>query len=219
MQTVSLSTLVTIVVHIPYDTKAKDEIHESATTSDISTGGFEQLTDVASLHDLISSLVDGEIVDTSSNNIEKQGPVSILETAINTNSDWDKILFEILSQSLDVPLAEMEMDSNLDNLGADSPVATEIISTLNEAYSLDMQTTEVASLVDVASIFNLIAGTSGVDSVQTPMTTPSKSPRESPTPGSGSPAASCTETYLIENKGTASTMYNATSVHAAFREV
>ncbi|KAM0139075.1 hypothetical protein ACHAP3_003343 [Botrytis cinerea] len=187
---------------------------------DISTGDFEQLIDIASLCDLISSRISGEVSDASSNNFENQNPVSIIEKADNTNSDWQKTVFEILSQSLDVSVAEIEMDSILDDLGADSLVATEIVSNLNEAFSLDIQTAEFASIVDVASIFSLIPGASDVDSIQTPMNTPPKSSRASPTPDSGSSAAPYTGIDLIENnEGTTSTNYNAASVHAAFKEI
>ncbi|TGO71469.1 hypothetical protein BELL_0571g00020 [Botrytis elliptica] len=189
MEIAPLSTLDTIAVHILSATEAQDEVYEAATKIDISTGDFERLTDVASLHDLLSSRVDGKIADTSSNNIEKQGPVSILEIEINTNSDWNKTIFR---------------DSDK----------------LNEAFILDIQTTEFTSIVEVASIFTLIPGASDVDLVQTPITSPLKSlPASSDSSGDGA-AAFYTEINLTENKeGTTSTKYTAASVHAAFQNI
>ncbi|TGO57838.1 hypothetical protein BCON_0061g00030 [Botryotinia convoluta] len=112
------------------------------------------------------------------------------------------------------------MGSNLDDLGADSLVAIEIISKLNEAFGVDISTTEFASMVDVASIFTLIPGASDVDSVQTPITSPSKSLPASSDSSNDGAAAFDTETNLTENKeGTTSTKNNAASIHAAFQEI
>ncbi|TGO57839.1 hypothetical protein BCON_0061g00040 [Botryotinia convoluta] len=73
---------------------------------DIPTRDFEKLTDVASLYDLISSRVGGDIADTGSVSDEKQSPVSTFETTNDTNSDWNKVVFKIMSGSLDVPIAD-----------------------------------------------------------------------------------------------------------------
>ncbi|KAF7920317.1 uncharacterized protein EAE98_009010 [Botrytis deweyae] len=212
MEIAPLSTLDTIAVHILYATEAQDEVYEAATKIDILTGDFERLTDVASLCGLLSSRVGDHIADTGSDSDEKQSPVSTFETTNDAFSDWNKVVFKILSESLDVPIAEMEMDSNLDNLGADSLVATEIISKLNEASGVDILTTEFASIVDVASIFTLIPGASDVDSVQTPITSPSKSLPASPDSSGDGAAAFYTEIKLTENKeGTTSTNFD---IHA-----
>lgn len=187
---------------------------------EISTGDFERLSDVTSLCDLISSRVGGDIAGTGSASDDKQSPASTFETANDTDSDWNKVVFNILSESLDVPIAEIEMGSILDDLGADSLVATEIISKLDEEFGVDISTTEFASMIDVASIFTLITGASDVNSVQTPITSPSKSLPAISESSSDGAAAFYTETNLTDNKeGKIWTRSNTASIHTAFQKV
>ncbi|KAF7858490.1 hypothetical protein EAF04_009090 [Stromatinia cepivora] len=136
----------------------------------ISTDIFAALTDVASLCSLISTKVGGDVSETSENNgEEEQAPDAFSDTVEEGSSEWQKTVVEILSKSLDVPVEEIQMDSNLEDLGADSLVAAEIISNLNDAFNVNISSTDFASIVDVISLCNHIAGTAGFDSVQTPL--------------------------------------------------
>jgi thioesterase domain-containing protein/acyl carrier protein/SAM-dependent methyltransferase len=210
---------------------------------DISTKDFERVADVASLCDMISARVGGDITDTRGDNDEKQDPGFISDAEGNTISDWHKTVFEILSQSLDLPVAEIQIYSTLEDLGVDSLVATEIISNLNETFNLDISTTEFASMVDVASLCNLIpsaldadsiqtpmTSTSeysqanpsalDVDSIQTPMTSSSESSQANPTSRIGNPVISDTKATLpTKSEGIIPTTCNTALIHAAFQEV
>ena len=108
---------------------------------DISTDEFAKVTDVTSLCSLISSRLGGDATDTSGDETKGQGPDSALETVGDANLGWQKVIFDILSQSLDLPVAEIQMDSKLEELGADSLVSGEIVSNLNEALNLDISST------------------------------------------------------------------------------
>ncbi|KAJ5713087.1 polyketide synthase [Penicillium malachiteum] len=135
---------------------------------EISFEAFANVTDVAALCDLISSQLDGNSVDLNNKYNEDQSPHSGFESSDEAASEWQNTVFEILSQSLDIPVSNFEMDSNLEDLGADSLVAAEIISNLNETFSLDVSPNDFAVITNVISLCNLIADGLRLDSVQTP---------------------------------------------------
>ncbi|KAL7931973.1 polyketide synthase module [Trichoderma chlorosporum] len=144
---------------------------------DISNDEFTKIVDVASLCAFISARVGGESDDSavdvdSQEEEEYQQPEPTFEPAVKTaskpSSAWRQPIFDILSHSLDVPVEEIQMDSGLEDLGADSLVASEIISNLNEAFNIDISNAEFTALVDVASLCKLIGATLGVDSAETP---------------------------------------------------
>ena len=181
---------------------------------------FATVTDVASLCDLTSSRVGGDAADTSGDDNEDQGLGSSLKTADDATSEWKTTVFKILSQSLDLPAAEIEMDSKLEDLGADSLVAWEIISNLNEAFSSDISSNEFASIVDVASLCNLIAGGLSVGSMQTPTASSSGASHADSTSRTSILVTPCSgATTPAKSEKPTPTKDNTTSMHAAFQQV
>ncbi|KAK2600066.1 hypothetical protein QQS21_005230 [Conoideocrella luteorostrata] len=128
----------------------------------ITMDAFMSVTNVQSLCNIISIRIAG---DNSTTN-EKNDPPSAasLETAEYETTEWQRTVFEILSKSLEVPIAEIQMDSKLDDLGADSLVAAEIITSLNVSLSLNLASNELALLNTVASLCDLISDTFKVTS-------------------------------------------------------
>ena len=186
---------------------------------DILNADFAAATDVASLRDLISSRVGGDAADTSGDKNEDQGLDSGLKTAGDTTSEWKTTVFEILSQSLDLPAVEIEMDSKLEDLGADSLVAWEIISNLNEAFGSDISSDDFASIVDVASLCNLISGGLGVGLVQTPMASSSGASHADSASRASIPATPRSgATTPAESEKSTLTKDKTTSMHAAFQQ-
>lgn len=187
---------------------------------DISTDEFVTVTNVTSLCDLISSRVGGDPTDNSSEGNEDQGLYSAFETADDATSEWQQIIFEILSQSLDIPVVEIQIDSKLEDLGADSLVAGEIISNLNEALGLNISLPEFASIVDVISLCKLIGGALGIDSMQTPAASSSD---VFPTPSisrTDIPVTSHTGTTTpTESEKPSQTEGNPGSIHTAFQQI
>ncbi|ROV97820.1 hypothetical protein VPNG_08650 [Cytospora leucostoma] len=178
---------------------------------DISSVEFASLTDVASLYGMIAGALKVDPVQIATNS----DPVQVA-----TNSDWQDTILRILSQSLDVPVEEMQLDSRLEDLGADSLVSGEIIGNLNEAFGLDIESVEFTSLTDVASLYGMIAGALNVDPVQ--IATPSSS-GASPTSASFSGSV----TALSANTGTTTptttiktvpSQDNTGFIHTAFQE-
>lgn len=84
---------------------------------------------------------------------------------LGRDSEWTTLL-EILSKSLEVPSVDIQMESKLDDLGADSLVAAEILSNVNEAFSIDISTAEFASMEDVKSLFSRITGPTSNETMQ-----------------------------------------------------
>lgn len=99
---------------------------------------------------------------------------------LGRESAWTTLL-GILSKSLEVPSVDIQMESKLDDLGADSLVAAEILSNVNEAFSLDISTAEFASMEDVKSLFSRIAGPAGNETVQSNSAISSDSSSDMPT--------------------------------------
>ena len=186
----------------------------------ISTDDFATVTDVASLCRLISSRVDGGAAATSGVDDEDQGPDSVLETADDTALEWQNTIFEILSRSLDLPVAEIQMDSSLEDLGADSLVAGEIIGNLNQAFSLDIPSTEFASIVDVVSLCKFIADALGVGSAHTPTTSSSSASDGRSSPITGTPATPDTGTTTpTVSEPPTPIKGNTGPVHTAFQQI
>lgn len=186
---------------------------------DILTDEFAAVTDVASLCNLISARIGGS-PDPSGDNDEDQGQDSLFQTADDVTLDWKKTVLEILSQSLDLSVAEIQMDSKLDDIGADSLVAAEIVSNLNEGLSLEISSTEFSSLVDVASLCNLIASTLGVNSAQSPTDSFSSTSRTRSTSRASIPVTPYTGAATpVENEKPTLSNGNTGSTHAAFLQI
>ncbi|GLA98441.1 type I Iterative Polyketide synthase (PKS) [Aspergillus tubingensis] len=150
-------------------------IHD-ALQIDISVEDFAAATDVASLCELISARVGSDATNTGGQDDEVLlGPEHVSESAGDGHSDWQKTAIEILGQSLDVPVAEIQMDSQLEELGADSLIAAEIASNINDALNLTISSTDFGSLSDVRSLCDLIAHVSGRASMQGAAVLPSDS--------------------------------------------
>ncbi|BCS10831.1 hypothetical protein AKAW_08276 [Aspergillus luchuensis IFO 4308] len=136
-------------------------IHD-ALQVDISVDDFAAATDVASLCELISARVGSDATNMGGQDDQViLGPEHVSGTAEDKNLDWKKTAIEILGRSLDVPVADIQMGSQLEELGADSLIAAEIASNINEALDLTISSTDFASLTDVKSFCDLIAHVSG----------------------------------------------------------
>ncbi|KAK6826518.1 hypothetical protein RU639_005476 [Aspergillus parasiticus] len=134
----------------------------------ISTDEMKTVTNVACLCELISSRMDR---DANSNvDSEDQEPDTVSISADDDTPTWQGTVFQILGQSLDIPVTNIQMDSKLEDLGVDSLIKTEIISNLNKDLGLDISSTEFASMADVVSLCDYIAGTGDKPSVRTPTT-------------------------------------------------
>ncbi|PWY70789.1 polyketide synthase [Aspergillus eucalypticola CBS 122712] len=123
----------------------------------VSVEDFATATDVAALCDLISSQVGGGIADTSDQGDEARGPEAVCEIPNQTSTDCQKTLLDLLGHSLDVPVTEIQMDSQLEELGADSLVAAEIVSSINKAFDLAITSADFSSMTDVRSLCELIS--------------------------------------------------------------
>ncbi|GAB1209746.1 hypothetical protein APSETT445_008527 [Aspergillus pseudonomiae] len=123
---------------------------------------------VVCLCELILSRVDGEA--SSDVDSEDQDPDPIYKTVDDGTPTWQKTVFQTLGQSLEIPTTDIQMDSKLEDLGADSLIAAEIISNLNNALGLDISPTEFSSMADVASLCEYVAVNGGDPLVQTPTT-------------------------------------------------
>lgn len=181
--------------------------------TDISVEAFADVTNVKSLCELISSQLRGNAIPLSSKDIEDQAIDSGFESSDQASSEWQKAVFEIISQSLDVNVSDIEMKSKLEDLGADSLVATEIISNLNETYSLDISPNDFATITDVKSLCDLIAAGLDFDSVQTPTTSSSSSSMV------GYSVTPYTDTSAQTKSEKPATKRNSNSLHTAFQQI
>ncbi|OGM49360.1 polyketide synthase [Aspergillus bombycis] len=173
---------------------------------------------VACLCELISSRVDG---DTSSDiDSEDQDPDPMYKTADDGTPMWQKTVFQILGQSLDIPTIDIQMDSKLEDLGADSLVASEIISNLNNALGLDISPTEFSSMADVASLCEYIADSGGDSLVQTPTTSLSSLSNTHCTSRDDlSRALVAAAAAPIESKKSTIAKGHTVSIHMAFQQI
>lgn len=148
-------------------------IHD-ALQIDISVDDFAAATDVASLCELITARVGSDATNTGDQDDEVLlGPEHVSETAKDEILDWQKTAIEILGRSLDVPVADIQMGSQLEELGADSLIAAEIASNINEALDLTISSTDFASLTNVRSLCDLITHVSGRVPTQATAASPS----------------------------------------------
>ncbi|KAL3473893.1 BcPKS20, polyketide synthase [Aspergillus californicus] len=108
---------------------------------DIPVADFAGISDVATLCGIISSRGHGE----------KQAAAIAEQTFV-----------EVLSRSLDLEPAEIDMASNLEDLGVDSLVAPEIVNNLNAMLNVDISMTDFAEAVDVTALCQLARGSSVV---------------------------------------------------------
>ncbi|KAH8431101.1 uncharacterized protein LDX57_008762 [Aspergillus melleus] len=118
---------------------------------DISTTDLVTATDVAALCDLISPQRHGG------------GPPSDNESYSNPVAAevWKNTVIRILGDVLELETAEIDPSSRLDDLGADSLVAPEIISNLKEALGVDIPLADFAGTVDVMSLYELVRSALG----------------------------------------------------------
>ncbi|KAI0475196.1 hypothetical protein GGR56DRAFT_694769 [Xylariaceae sp. FL0804] len=133
---------------------------------DISSGEFAEVEDVASLCKLISSRsnIDAAEVSTVDESIEEHRQDGVSEAADDSAPlEWQTTIFDVLRKSLDLQPDEIQMDSKLEELGADSLVAGEIIGNLNDALGVDISSGELLAAGDVSSLCNLIASTLSID--------------------------------------------------------
>ncbi|KAK8069620.1 BcPKS19- polyketide synthase [Apiospora phragmitis] len=118
---------------------------------DISSDEFALATDVALLCALVSSTMG------FGNYNEDQEPDMALPVVRDKATMWQDTVFKSLSDSLDLAIEDIRLDSKLEDLGVDSLISGEIISRLNEALHVDITSSELSSATDVASICHLIA--------------------------------------------------------------
>lgn len=138
----------------------------------ISNEELAAVTDVESLCVLVTShLSPGGDVSSPS----KAGTGSTLsghrpDISVSEEPDqiweWRTTLFNILSNSLEVPSEEIMVGSNLNDLGADSLVAAEILGNVNGAFNLDISTAYFAPMDDFKSLSSRIMGLMGNEIVQ-----------------------------------------------------
>ncbi|KAE8334463.1 hypothetical protein BDV24DRAFT_172540 [Aspergillus arachidicola] len=160
---------------------------------------------VACLCELIFSRVDGDA--NSDVDSEDQDPDPIYKTADDGTPTWQTTVFQTLGQSLDIPTTDIQMDSKIEDLGADSLVAAEIISNLNNALGLDISPTEFSSMADVASLCRYIADKGGDPLVQTPTTSLS------------SLSNTRSATAPIESKKSTLAKGHTVSIHMIFQQI
>lgn len=184
---------------------------------DISVDDFAAATDVASLCELIFARVGSDATNKGGLADEVLlGPEHVSEIAKNENFDWQKTAIEILGQSLDVPVTRIQMDSQLEELGADSLIAAEIASNINDALNLTISSTDFASLTDVRSLCDLIAHVSGRMPTQAAVSSPSGNTNSAMSDGvtpNGHP------TTQDEDINQTPTNDNAELIHAVFQKV
>ncbi|CAG8111497.1 unnamed protein product [Penicillium salamii] len=126
----------------------------------ITTTEFASVTDVASVCKLVSSCSQGDPGIEVTGGVMTDIPIKTDETAV---SNCHASVFKILSDSLDLDVSEITMDSNLEYLGVDSLVASEIMGNLNKTLGVDRSSTDLSSVVNVASICSLFASPIDVD--------------------------------------------------------
>ncbi|KAL4867611.1 hypothetical protein BDV12DRAFT_198031 [Aspergillus spectabilis] len=182
----------------------------------ISTNDFAEVQDVASLCDLISSQMEDSTNEYDSKNTKDDQGVESYSAA-----EWQKTIIDILSISLDLGPAEIDMISKLEDLGADSLIAPEIIRNLNKALGLELSSIEFAAAVDVNSLCELVRGALGAassgsssSSSSTAWSTPDADIAVTPRSGASSPSRKDQELAIKPSNNT-----NAGSVHAAFQQV
>ncbi|PYH28484.1 uncharacterized protein BO87DRAFT_451435 [Aspergillus neoniger CBS 115656] len=191
-------------------------IHD-ALQIDISVDDFAAATDVASLCELISARVGSDATNTGGQDDEVLlGPEHVSETAKDENLDWQKTAIQILGRSLDVPVADIQMGSQLEELGADSLIAAEIASNINEALDLTISSTDFASLTDVKSFCDLIAHVSGRVPTQAAAVSPSENTNSAMSDGVTPNGHSTTQD---EDMNQIPTKDNAELIHAVFQRV
>ncbi|PLB49342.1 BcPKS20, polyketide synthase [Aspergillus steynii IBT 23096] len=115
---------------------------------DLSTSDLAAALDVASLCDIISSRLEaGCPADNASR------PQDLERT-----EDSQNIVIRILSDALGLDPAEIDLGSRLEDLGSDSLIAPEIISSLKKALGVEISSVDFASVPDVISLCHLVGG-------------------------------------------------------------
>ncbi|KAK7931820.1 polyketide synthase [Apiospora marii] len=168
---------------------------------DISSDKLSLTSDVASLCALVSSTVGRE------NPNEYDEPDEAPPVTNGNATMWQDAVFKSLSDSLDVDMETIRLNSKLEDLGVDSLISGEIIGRLNEALNVDITSSELSAATDVAAVCQLIAESLGVS----PATPQSYStPATSSQPGTPPPDI---ETLIGDGKK------NPGSIHAVFQQV
>ncbi|KAJ5080836.1 polyketide synthase [Penicillium angulare] len=130
---------------------------------------FMTATNVISVCNLISDRLGIQPIDHAEENkdeslVDGKPPPLVLDGFSNTQPlETQKTIFDILSRSLDLNISEIEMDSRMEDLGADSLVAAEIVSNLNDALDLNTSPTDFAAVEDVRSLCEFVFATMGIN--------------------------------------------------------
>jgi acyl carrier protein/SAM-dependent methyltransferase len=118
---------------------------------------------------LRSSLVKSLAPVSCASNQEKQGPVAILASvnghnagnnnntsSSSSNSSKEEDVFSgvqaVLSNSVDIPAAEITREASLEELGIDSLVSPEILSAIVERFEVEITVPDFAGIPDVTSL-------------------------------------------------------------------
>ncbi|GKZ27379.1 type I Iterative Polyketide synthase (PKS) [Aspergillus brasiliensis] len=148
---------------------------------DISADEFADMTTVGDLCDLVRTRLGGggdtddcgnsmQISDTSRN-------ISFEANEANTAfaTEWQETVLAILSQSLEIPVSDIQRHSALNDLGVDSLLTPEIIDHIKDSLNVELSSVDVAALSDVESLFDLVADALGADAKPTPTPTTASS--------------------------------------------
>ncbi|KAK8045536.1 hypothetical protein PG993_005560 [Apiospora rasikravindrae] len=153
---------------------------------DITSDEFASATNVV----LLSALVSSEIGPVIHSEQVQESETALPTVHIDAATTWQDAVLKSLSDSLDLPIEEIQLGSKLEDLGVDSLISGEIISRLNEALNVDITSSELASATDVASLCQLVAesldGTSATPQSQSTLSTTSTRPG-TPPPGVETP--------------------------------
>ncbi|KAK2046110.1 hypothetical protein LZ31DRAFT_630118 [Colletotrichum somersetense] len=173
----------------------------------ISNDEFSNLNNVAELCALISSKKTGKDDEKDAE------PKTICQFNDNLAHAQQDTMFRILSDSLVLEKEEIQLGSKLEDLGVDSLVSGEIISKLNEAFHIEITSSEFASATDVSSACHLVTKSLGVSSsILQARSEPWNSINQvTPNPIVGIPTASETQDPAVG--------YGPVSIHAAFQRV
>jgi acyl carrier protein len=91
---------------------------------------------------------------------------------------------EIMADVLEIPIEELSSSSNLEELGVDSLLATELFSELNKRFGVFISHTDFATITDVQGLARLVFGSQASDAIA--LTPPPHGHSAKPAKGSAS---------------------------------
>lgn len=91
---------------------------------------------------------------------------------------------EMLADVLEIPIEEISSSSNLEELGVDSLLATELFSELNKRFGIFISHTDFATITDVQGLARLVSGSGASDAIA--LTPPPHGHSAKPAKGSAS---------------------------------